>query len=138
MTAEVRNKNSARSPWFIRKYGYYLVGGVLGIFALIGWVSREQVEAVMDLLERAMPTIGSLALLLAGNKTTRGSDEKVTEQDVRDAAAAAGATAAASVHREAMEEIRRRLDSLSSSAWASAPAGGGDVVSGGGTYPAGS
>lgn len=134
MTAEVRDRSTIRSPWLIRKSGYYVIGGVLGVFALIGWVTMEQVESIMDLLERAMPTIGSLALLLAGNKTTQGSDEKVTEQDVRDAAAAAGATAVASVHREAMEDIRRRLGSLSSSA----PAGDGDVVDGGGTYPAGS
>lgn len=136
MTAEIRDKSTIRSPWLIRKSGYYIIGGVLGVFALIGWVTLEQVESVMDLLEKAMPTIASVALLFAGSKTTQGSDEKVTEQDVRDAAAAAGATAVASVHREAMEDIRRRLDSLSSADRVSATAG--DAGAAGGAYPIGS
>lgn len=129
MTAGIKNQDTIRSPWVWRKAVYLIIGGLLGAASLLGWVTLDQVDSWMEIVDRAMPTIGSILLLFAGTKTNHGSDDLTTEQDVRDAAAHAAATAVESVNRGMLEEIRGRLDSLAPVLGSSVP------VRGAGQYP---
>lgn len=136
MTAEVREENPARSQWLWRKGAYLILGGLLAVAAVIGWVTIEQVESWLAVVERALPTVGSVALLFAGYKTGPGSDERVTERDVRDAAAAASATSVASSLREKMEQISAQIAQIQAGR-AEQPAENAAPSAGPGTYPTG-
>lgn len=135
MTAEVK-ENPARSQWLWRKGAYLILGGLLAIAAVIGWITVEQVESWLAIAERALPTLGSVALLFAGYKTGPGSDESVTHQDVENAAAAASATSVASNLREKMERISEQIEQIRAertpTSTPEAPQAGGP-----GTYPTG-
>lgn len=142
MTAEVKNHNPARGQWFYRKGIYYILAGLLAIAAVIGWITIEQVENGLALFERIAPSLGAIALFVAGNKTTEGSDEKVTHRDVEDAAAKASATAVNSKVFEYMDQVNTKIEALTDRLGGSTAAATQDAEpaapeSGAGTYPRG-
>ena len=135
MTAEVQNPNPAREQWVWRKGAYYIIGGILAIAVIFGLATIDQVESWMAIVERAIPALGSIALIFAGTKTGPGSDEKVTHRDVEDAAAKASATAINSKVFEYMDQVSKKIEALTDQL------GGGSSVPaperGSGTYPTG-
>ena len=135
MTAEVKNPNPAREQWVWRKGAYYIIGGILAIAVIFGLATIDQVESWMAIVERAIPALGSIALIFAGTKTGPGSDEKVTHRDVEDAAAKASATAVNSKVFEYMDQVAAQIERLEDrlGGGASDP----DQERGPGTYPTG-
>lgn len=135
MTAEVKNHNPAREQWVWRKGAYYIIGGVLAIAVIFGLATIDQVESWLTIVERAIPALGSIALIFAGTKTGPGSDEKVTHADVEDAAAKASATAVNSKVFEYMDQVSAQIERLEDRL------GGGSSTPaqerGPGTYPTG-
>ena len=135
MTAEVKNHNPAREQWVWRKGAYYIIGGILAIAVIFGLATIDQVESWMAIVERAIPALGSVALIFAGTKTGPGSDEKVTHRDVEDAAAKASATAINSKVFEYMDQVSAQIGRLEDrlGGGSSAPA----PERGPGSYPTG-
>ena len=142
MTTEVKNPNPARENWVWRKGAYYIIGGILAIAVIFGLATIDQVENWLSIVERAIPALGSIALIFAGTKTGPGSDEKVTHRDVEDAAAKASSTAVNSRVFEYMDQVNTKIEALTDrlggpTAAATQDAEPAAPESGAGTYPTG-
>lgn len=71
----------------IRKTLYAIVAAVLGVLAIFGIVTAEQADqwtsTAQQVLEVLAPLAGSASLTLAATKVHRGSDSRVTKDDLK-------------------------------------------------------
>lgn len=89
-------------PWFIRKAAYLIGALVVAVLGGFGILSEVQVDQWTGQLDKILPyAIGVILPLIAGAKTTAGSDDPATTADVHAAATVDGAEIA----RQVVEQI---------------------------------
>ena len=65
-----------------RRAAYFIVAGILAVLVAAGLITEAQYDSWIELAERFLPLLGSVALTVAGTKTNYGSDDPTTREDV--------------------------------------------------------
>lgn len=81
-----KTTNTDKRSWVVRKGAYFIFGGLLAIAAIFGWITTEQADEWLDIAARTIESVAAAALIFAGTKTHRGSDDDTTKDDVVEAA----------------------------------------------------
>lgn len=98
------------NAWKYRKIAYYVVAALIFIALTTGIVTKEQLDGIANTATIASGYLGTFALIFAGTKTHRGSDDKATKDDVLDAVQQAGnAGALAHELRGMVEDLAKRF-----------------------------
>ncbi|PIS66351.1 hypothetical protein AZH46_07255 [Corynebacterium striatum] len=67
------------NAWKYRKIAYYVVAALIFIALTTGIVTKEQLDGIVNTATIASGYLGTFALIFAGTKTHRGSDDKATK-----------------------------------------------------------
>lgn len=98
------------NAWKYRKIAYYVVAALIFIALTTGIVAKEQLDGIVNTATIASGYLGTFALIFAGTKTHRGSDDKATKDDVLDAVQQAGSVGAlANELRGMVEDLAKRF-----------------------------
>lgn len=98
------------NAWKYRKVAYYVVAALIFVALTTGIVTQEQLDGIVNTATIASGYLGTFALIFAGTKTHRGSDDKATKDDVLDAVRQAGnAGALAQELRGMVEDLAQRF-----------------------------
>jgi hypothetical protein len=98
------------NAWKYRKVAYYVVAALIFVALTTGIVTQEQLDGIVNTATITSGYLGTFALVFAGTKTHRGSDDKATKDDVLDAVQQAGSTGAlAHELRGMVEDLAQRF-----------------------------
>lgn len=122
-----------KQSWVVRKGVYFILGGLLAIAAIFGWITTDQADEWLAIADKVVASVAAAGLIFAGTKTHKGSDDDTTKDDVVEAAK----TPAESFTelRDKLDDLRARLARGTETVTTSAAVA--DDAAKGGIYPAG-
>ena len=67
----------------VRRAAYFVVAAVLAVLVAAGLITEAQYDSWAGIVEQLLPILGTVALAVAGAKTSYGSDDPTTREDLQ-------------------------------------------------------
>ena len=102
----------------VRRAAYFVVAAVLATLVAAGLITEAQYDSWAGIVEQLLPILGTVALAVAGAKTSYGSDDPTTREDLQLAYQAAQPTYAPVQEQfnQAVDNARQSVDDALESA----------------------